>query len=481
MTGSSRSLWVPHDRTATWGRLGVGVVTLLVGLTWLPSLFGPLGDNHEGRIYGLVALQVSNLWELGWSASAWGTSMAPFGEAYSHHPPAFSLWYVPAWQLPGDSTVWVRVVPYLLGLAFLPVSAIVLVRQGLRWGSVAVAVGLVAATPLYWVYGRIWPALGLVALLAWAVVDLRERRHVSGTRLVVVCALAAFAVAANWFALAAAALLGLWLLAGRGLDRVTVTVGTTMTLAALATFAWVIASPDAVAVLDQFERRTSGGTFTSGEFVARMGRWASELLPWWSLAAVPGALWALVDRRTRALAAGGLVLGLGWIVGFSDGAWVHDYWIVSLAVALLVGLAVLAEAVTDVVLSGRDGVVAGAALAVVAPPLVLLLTGPVPEEYVVDPQQAGVLVMTTPAPAQPAAWVARGIAEPTWVGHAWDLPVEVVATARDAAAVPEDELVLVDLDRVPWVQDPGLLTEQAVAAEGDYVLVTGATLAEAAS
>ncbi len=259
MTTAPSSTWSSGDRSATWGRVAVGVITLVVAVTWLPSLFAPLGDNHEGRIYGLVSLQVSNLWDLGWSASSWGTSMAPFGTAYSHHPPAFSLWYVPAWRLPGDSTVWIRVVPYLLGLSFLPASAAVLARRGLRWGSAAVAVGLVAATPLYWVYGRIWPALGLVALLTWVVADLRERDHVSGARLAGVCALAAFTIAANWFSLAAAALLGLWLLAGRGLDRVTVVVGTTMAVAAAATFAWVVAAPDAVGVLDQFALRTSGG------------------------------------------------------------------------------------------------------------------------------------------------------------------------------------------------------------------------------
>lgn len=464
------------DTGDRWAWVVVWVLTAAVAVSWLPGLLGPLGDNHEGRIYGAVALQVSNLWELGWSASQWGTTRDPFAAAYSHHPPGFSLWYVPAWLLPGDLTTWVRVLPYLLGLSFLPASVAVLGRLGVRPLAAAAAVGLVAATPLYWVYGRIWPALGLVALLAWAVVDLRQRDVVPTRRLVAVCALAAVAVLANWFVMAAAALLGVWLLAGRGRDRVTVAVGATMAVAAVAAVGWVVAAPDTIEAGRQVAVRTTGGGFTAGEFVDRILRWTGELLPVWSVVALAGVVVALVDRRTRVVAAGASVLGVAWVVALPNGAYVHDYWIASLLVPMVVALAVLVDRLMVV----RPVVVGAVAVALAGGALAVLLAGDVPEERIAAPAAAGALAASVPPPDQPTGWVTRFVAGPVWLGYAWDMPVEILRDRDDLGAVAGDDLVLVNLDRLPpWVASAEALVADAVARERGYVLVTGDTLAGA--
>lgn len=475
-TMSSHSAWADTtgaDRGLGAARALVLAVTAVVAVTWLPGLLGPLGDNHEGRIYGMVALQVSNLWELGWSASQWGTSRVPFAEAYSHHPPGFSLWYVPAWLLPGDATTWIRVLPYALGLAFLPASFALLHRLRVRPMAAAIAVGLVAATPLYWVYGRIWPALGLVALLAWAVVVLRDRRqHVSRARLAGLCVLAAFAVLANWFALAAGGLLGLWLLAERGVDRVTAAIGASMAAAAVAAVGWVVLAPDTVDAGQQLVVRTAGGSFTTVAFIERIGRWVGELLVWWPLVAVLGLAIALADRRTRAVSVGATVLGVGWVVGLPNGAWVHDYWIGSLLLPIVIGLAVL----LDRLLARRAARTASLGVLAVLAAAAALVLGDAPDEYR-DDAQAGELVTAVTPPDQDRGWVAQFIAEPTWLGYAWELPVTILRDRTDVLQVPDGDVVLVNLDRPPrWLQTPAALRADAVATEGDYVLVTGADL-----
>ena len=449
------------------------VITLLVAVSWLPGLFGPLGDNHEGRIYGMVSLQVSNLWDLGWSASQWGTSRAPFAAAYSHHPPGFSLWYVPAWRLPGDPTIWIRVLPYALGLSFLPASFLVLRRLRLAPMAAAIAVGLVAATPLYWVYGRIWPALGLVALLTLAVVDLREREQVTAGRLTLACGLAAFVVLTNFFAMAAAALLGLWLLARRRLDRVTVTVGATMVLSGVVSLGWVMLAPDTVEFANQVVVRTTGGGFTGAAFLTRMVRWARELLPVWTWMAVIGVGVALADRRSRAVMLGAGLLGVGWIVGFPNGSYVHDYWIASVVPALVIGLAVLA----DRLLEYSRIAVTWTGVALVAAAAVALGLSDVGSTYISGPQDAGRLVQAVGRPSQSRGWVTRGIAGPTWLGYAWDAPVDILRRVDDVDDVPAGDLVLVDLGHPPpWLR-PDMLVQGAVVDRiRDYAVVRGDAL-----
>jgi hypothetical protein len=485
------------DLASPIGGALLALLTITVLVTWAPSLGAGLGDNHEGRILGRHALHVQNAQADGLAASGWLSDWSPYvgrpeGDqtSYSHHPPLLNLgYYLTAQVLPVRVDTAMRVFAYLLGVAALPVGAGILRRLGFAWVPVLVATTAVAVTPLFWAYGRLSGNVTLLLAMTLAVVRVAEPRSIPARELAVASTVPLAAVIAGYLGLATAALLGLWLLARRGLDRVTLSVGIAMAVGAAITLAYVVGNTGGSEIGAQLEMRTQGGDFTAGEFLARIATWSRELLPvWWRWLLLPAALVAgLVDRRTRPLTAITATVAAAYVLGLPNGSFIHDYWIFPVLLPVWFGIAVL----VSWLLLGRPD--AGRTERMITPSRTALglavgvliagvgaagaLAADVPSRYVLAPQAAGDLARATePAPGQQRAWRTAGMAAPRWLSLYWDLPPALVGRA-EVIEVPDADLVLVRLDTLPgWLGDRAQVRDAATRLEGDYAVLTGRAL-----
>ncbi len=524
--GRTSGSGAPRSDLPAWlGWALVVLITLGVLVTWAPSLTAALGDNHEGRILARHALNVSNALADGLAASGWLSDWSPYvggdGDqtSYAHHPPLLNLGYYLAGRLaPGALDTAIRTFAALIGVAILPVGAAILRRLGLRWAATLVATVAVAVTPLFWVYGRLHGSVTLLLLMVLAVVRLVEPRRIGRGELAAAALACVVAIVAGYLGMATAALLGLWLLRRRGLDAVTWTVGVAMVVGAAISLGYVVGSTGAGRVGEQIQMRTGGGDFTAAQFVARIGEWATSLLPWWwRWVVLPlGLVGGLAHRATRPLTIIGVVVTVGYVVGLPNGSFIHDYWIFPVLLPVWFGLGGLVTLAAerwaerrddhpadgDAVPADDDGVhrsggparrLGGALLPehVVAAVAVAVLLGlgawhglstHLPSRYLIGPEAAGELVREVPpADGQDAAWRTAGFAAPRWQSYYWDLPPELV-TRGTADELPPDDLVLVRLDGRPgWLGDGDELRELAVAHRGDYALLTGGTVAARAA
>ena len=507
------------------GWVAVLLVTLAVLATWAPSLTAALGDNHEGRILARHALNVANAQQDGLRESGWLSDWSPYvgdgGEqtSYAHHPPLLNLVYYGAARvspLALDTTM--RATSYLLGVAMLPLGAAALRRRGLSWAATLAATIAVAVTPLFWVYGRIHGNVALLLAMTLMVVRVAEHRPIPRRELALAAAVSVAAIVAGYLGMAMGALLGLWLLRRRGVDRVTVTLGVTMVVAALISVGYVIGSTGLSRVGSQLEMRTTGGGFTAGEFVERIATWARALLPWWwRWLVLPVSLVAgLWDRRTRPLTVMGLIVTLVYVVGLPNGSFIHDYWILPILLPVWFGAAAAVEGLAR--RTGRAGTTATAATtgagmaprtvpvrsavatgAGVAPrtdpvrsavataaalALLLVVAGAahglragVPGEYLTTPQAAGELARThAPSDDQDVAWRTGGLAAPRWLSFYWDLPPALLSE-DDATTLGSRELVLVRITAAPgWLGEAAAIEEAAREVRRGYAVLDGAAV-----
>ena len=480
------------DLPDRWGWTLVALLTVGVLLTWLPGMAGALGDNHEGRILARHALNVTNALSDGVAGSGWLSDWSPYvGDdgaqtAYAHHPPLLNLGYYLAARLsPLDLDVTMRLWSTLTGVLLLPLGAAVLHRRGLGWGPVLVATTAVAITPLFWVYGRLSANVTLLLAMTLVIVRLAEDRRIRPGELVLAALVSVAAIVAGYLGMATAALLGLWLLRERGLDRITLSIGAAMAVGATISLGYVIGRTGAARVGEQLEMRTTGGGFTTAEFLARIGEWATALLPgWWRWGLLPLALvMGIRDPRTRPLTVIGVLVTVGYVGGLPNGAFIHDYWILPVLLPVWFGTAA-AVAFAVERLHRRQGL--GLAAGLIA---VLVVAGAgqgigqqVPGRYLLGPQAAGELARDHgPAPGQEQAWRTTGIPAPRWLSLYWELPPAVVS--RDTAGdLPPDDLVMVAIDRAPgWLGPPEELRERAVEVAGGYALLRGEDVAAAAA
>lgn len=464
----------------------VALLTIGVLATWAPALASGLGDNHEGRILGRHALNVANAQRDGLAASGWLSDWSPYvgdgGEqtSYGHHPPLLNLGYLATAQLlPVERDVAMRVFAYLLGAGMLPVGAAVLRRLGMGWPATLVATAVVAVTPLFWVYGRLHGNVTLVLAMVWVLVRLQERRPVGRGELATACVVVSAAIVAGYLGLATAAVLGLWLLSRRGLDRVTVTIGLCMVAAAAISLGYVVATTGAGRIGAQVQLRTTGGGFTAAAFAERIVGWLTALLPgWWRWGVVPVAVVAgLRDPRTRALTALLALVAVGYVVGLPNGSFVHDYWVFPLLLPVWFGAAAAVDAAGTWLGARRPAAVpalAGGLLAVVLTAGAWSgLAADVPARYLSGPAQAGTLVRTVPpAAGQAVAWRGPGIATPRWLSYYWQLPPGEI-TAAALGELPGSDRVLVRTDRL---EDLTADLPGSVGTAGSYAVVTVAQL-----
>lgn len=481
LTAPSPAPALAARRRDALGWAAVILLTLGVLASWGP-FWAPFGDDHDGRIMGRHAIQVENLQEKGLIGSGFGSDLRPFSQNYSHHPPLMTAVYAFADGLPGSTESSLRLVSYGMGALTLLMMAGVLRRLRIGWAAVMPAVALTAATPLFWAYGRLHGPFALAVALAWAVVDLRERDQPEQWRVIGTAVLAVAVVLSNWFGMATAALLGLWLFSRRRFDRATWTVGSAMVIAAALTWAFVLLTPDKVGVVQQAEFRTVGGGFTSAMFIERMGRWLTELLPlWYRLLAIPAVIAGLVVRRTRWLTAMTAVLAVGWVLLFPNGSYIHDYWIFPLLLPVGLGLAGLGAAITERLPGPPRALATVAVTGVAVLMLTSMATGDVAQRYVEDPRDAGELAQRAPVPAtQRIAWHSQSIPGPRWLAYEWDLWPTALDPEWFHAVQPAD-LVLLRLDRpAPWMPDDAVIEDLLIDREGRYGLARAADLIAAA-
>lgn len=484
----------PRERTSTGDRVGsaaVALLTLVVLLTWTPSLAAGLGDNHEGRILGRHALHVSNAHADGLVASGWLSDASPaFTHRYAHHPPLMNLGYYGATLvLPGDDDLALRLFAYATGVAALPLAAALLRRLGFGWAPVLLALGAVAVTPLFWAYARLSANVSLLLAMTLMVARVGEDREIPTRELVVACVVSFAAIVAGYLGMAMGAMLGLWLLVRRRLDRVTIAVGVAMVLAAAVSLAYILGNSEAGEMAAQLEFRTRGGAFTFDEFWERMDRWFTELLPgWWLRWLLPVSLLALaLDRRTRVLGTFSTLLAFGYVFGLPNGSFVHDYWIYPFLLPVLFGTAAIVAAVTERLPRTATPYVAGAAGVALVIAGVGTLRGEDPHRLFRAPEAAGTLVRELPPTAgQQQAWRTTGMSTPRWLSYYWDLPSSELEDRDDLDEVPGEDRVLVRLDRRPgWLDDArDALEAAAIRVEGDYAVLTGdelRTLADASA
>jgi len=466
----------------------VAALVAFLAVSWWPAFGLPLGDSHEGRVLGQFSLHVANFWDLGPVGSSFGSAWQPFSDVpYTHHPPLLTFLHLGLSGAIGQGLAQVKVISYMAGLATVPALWWVGRRLGLRALPIAAAIAALVATPWWWVYGRL--GLGFLPNLAmigavWGVAQTSARRRVcqAGT--------ASFAaVAASWHGVFLAPLLWLWLLRRRGFDRTSMVVGAAMAAGGLVLLFWV-AQGGGFSEWGNHLGDRIGGNWGWADFAERQWRFARDLLPvWYLVAALPALAAGLADARTRFVTGALSAMVVAFAVVPADGAWIHDYWNFSVLLALFPGFAVLLDWVggwsaqwLDSRLGGRMvGTVrlriAGATI-VVAALLGLVVMNPLGrhDEYFAAPADAGHLVATVhPAPQQAAAWHMPHVPWPTWIAYAWGLPPVALADAGDVATLPDDDLAVVRLDRLPLWLDPAV-AEDSVAVNGRYAAIRGVDL-----
>ena len=213
------------------GWTAVALMSVAMLALWLPDLNLPLGNSDEGRIVAFSGLHAQNFWELGPVESAWGARVDPFirpefdvaprsdppvaAVTYAHHPPLKDWMATASAGLFGQNLPALRIPSFLMGAATLAFMASLLRACRLRWGPVLLAVGAMASTGFFYVYGRLGVSFSLLLASAAAVAWLRRterppRWALAGTGLV-----AALCALQSWIGLAALGPLTLWLLADR--------------------------------------------------------------------------------------------------------------------------------------------------------------------------------------------------------------------------------------------------------------------------
>ncbi len=457
----------------------VALIVLATLITWLPVMDLPLGDTNEGRILARLAIHAQNFWEKGPAGSAWATDFSPYQLVtnYAHHPPLTNLAHVVVAGTLGQAEWQLRLFGYMSGLATLVLIPAMLRALRVEWGPTLIATGALAATPFFWVYGRVGGGFALVAGFAAAVAMLRRLPDPPHWAVWGTAVLAVFTVMLSWLAGICAGLLWIWLATARRFDRVTIPVAAGGLLGAALTAAWMLQATRFIELVNAARERSDTSAFTFGEFLTEQLEHARALLPLWILILVVPALVAgLWDRRTRVVT--GITLGVAafWTFAPQQGAEAHTYWNFNWMLPITIGLAALCAAVSRWLPGLWKGIVGSVAAAAVLATFIVTVTGPYQNREFIRGSAAGALARghePSPAPRQ----FVIGIDGPRWASWYWDRRIRELTPDRLPQAGSE-ALVVANLDRLPgWLPDD--IAEVAIDQEGDYALFTVSDLRRA--
>ena len=217
------------------GWTAVVVIALATVAIWLADINLPLGNSDDGRLLAFSGLHARNFWDLGLWESRLGALVDPFirrefgvpprtvapieAVTYAHHPPLKEFLSILSAGVFGDGPAGLRVPIYLLGVSTLFFMASLLRACDLRWGPTLLAVGSMACTGFFYVYGRLGVSFSLLLAVAAAVAWIRKSDQPSRWALLGLGCAAALAAMQSWIAIAALGPLGLWLFASRYRNR----------------------------------------------------------------------------------------------------------------------------------------------------------------------------------------------------------------------------------------------------------------------
>ena len=323
------------------------------------------------------------------------------------------------------ATVWPRYASaaFCIGSATIALMAALLRACGLRWGPTLLAVGAMASTGFFYVYGRIGVGFSLLVALAAAVAWHRNTEQPPRWGLLSTGALAAAAAMQSWIALASLALLALWLLASRASrlnDPGSASAGAFLrsprrwlasgwspaltalvvgsVVGAIITAAWLLNGSGVAELSGQVSVRTARGAATGGrsfgfgEFLSRQWSFASDELmvpPWLRVLLAPALLAGLIDRRTRVPTAITLAMAATLTFGFQQGAWTHRLWNFPWLAPVTIGLASLLDAARRVMPARLRTPAVWVAGAVIAATAAAVVAGGTRDRYLSDPARLG--------------------------------------------------------------------------------------------
>ena len=469
------------------------LIALVVLVSWAPDWGLPLGDGDEGRILARFGLQARNFWEMGPVESGFGARVDPYirsefavqpgqdppeaAVTYAHHPPLQIFAAIAATGALGDHPAALRVFGFGMGMATVLGVAALLRNLGMGWGAVLPAVGAMAVTGYFFVYGRMGAGFSLIAVAAAAVAWLRKRDDPPRWARVGMGVLAALAAMQSWIAMAAMGLLVLWLFAGRRWEPVVRWAAAGTAAGVIITFGWILAATPVAELGEVVAGRTDTARFTLGEFLARQWDFAGRLTPLWFRALAPFALLAgIADRRTRVPTLITLGVAAGWTFGLQQGAWVHLLWNFPWVAPITIGLGAALDRLRPL-LGRRTSVVAAVLVAAgLAVTLYGAFTGPVRERHLTEPAAAGrALAGISPVPPAGRAWAAPGVSTARWVSYYLEVPVWPLRE-EGREAVREGDLIVVRADRRPDFI-PADALESAEGSAGRYRVLDGRVLA----
>jgi hypothetical protein len=442
-------------------------LAVVVALSWAPSVGAPLGDNHEGRVDARFVLQVANLREDGISASGWGSSMAPYGGNYAHHPPGPNVVQLATSFLPGSPELEVRVFPYAMGLLALAAAAWLLRVVGSSWAATTAGVVVLVITPMFWTYGRLLWDVPLLFATPAAILSLSSES--SRARVLLTSVLVAVTMTMSWVAGAtslAFIAVAAWRRRADGFRHPAALLAGAI-LGIAATGAWILAATDAQELADQVAERTAGDDFTLGSYVSRQLTWARDLYPPWLLVLVPVGIWRSTSPLARWVIATSGAVGLGFVVALPNGSFIHDYW----SYPLLVTATVASAQALELIARNRPRAVGLASVTVGCAVVLALGLGPQGDSRFEAPEDAGRLAKRVqPADGQSIAWTSNGVQTARWLSVYWDLPARVLDRST-ADRANDADLVLVGLPLPPELEGT-----VPVAVEGEFAVVRVADL-----
>ena len=508
---------------------------------WLPDLYLPLGNSDDGRILARFGLQARNFWELGPSDSQMGAVVEPYwrGEynvaprstppaeavSYAHHPPLQLFISIASFGIFGENLFALRFAGFLLGTATVAFMAALLRVRGLPWAPTLLAVAAMASTGFFHIYARIGVGFSLIVASTAAIAWLKKAERpplwaISCTAILLGCA-----AMQSWIAMAAVALLVIWLFISqlsmnmnRGLNmsrepnlnheatthntslghafvslRYTFMSPTVLTVAlgailgVVITVAWILNAANITELIEWAQFRANSSTasrpvnpanqFGFVDFLKRQWHFASLglMVPvWMRVLMLPALIVGLIDRRTRIPTAVTLFVAAAWTFVFQQGAWVHMLWNFPWLAPVTIGLAATLDAIRKLLPPTGRLIFTALASSVIIVTIVLVFSGSTRNSYLTEPSDAGRAIEqirhTEATSAADGIWIANGIPTARWAAYYLDIPVWPLKENR-IELLQTDDLVMLRTDRIPdWFMD-SVDTLRPVVQVGRYQIV----------
>lgn len=402
------------------------LIIVTFAVSWLPALGLPLGDDHQGRILGRLALHADNFLDRGWAGSNYIADWLPYsGIPYAHHPPLANVIQAAlAWVQGGATAFGVRLVVTSAGLISLGGLAVTVRKLATSWLAVALSVAALAVSGYFWFFGR-----SLVLMMPMIYFAVRayaggRRENLWATALFFIGVIGALDSWAGAFIIGLVALYDLW----KRRYKYALAAGVGVAIGLVLDFVWMESAAGVGALVGHLESRAEAADYSLLEWVARQGGFylRYETVPTF-LATGVALLYGLRDPRFRPLIGSVFASVVVFAILFHQNAWVHEYWNWRIAVVIALGLGAFGAWLTQRGMGpwARRSLIV-LLLVAAAVPVYRLGTDLYAMQYV-NSSDAGALVERTEFPPdQTVAWHYGGIPGPRWYAWYTGLPIRQV-------------------------------------------------------